>query len=85
MVIAAPPEIEDLTDMLKALEMEFDAVVDLHYRNRTVELICRTAPPKASVVSAGSLWGILATVTMAAGYMAATRYELAMESLPELW
>ena len=79
-VVAAPPELADLTELLKELESEFDVVADLHYRNRTVELILHTSPPTKSTGS--SIWGIVGTVILAGAYLAATRLPL---DLPELW
>lgn len=81
-VVAAPPELTDLTELLKQLETDFDVVADLHYRNRTVELILHTSPPAKSYAN-GSIWGIFGTVILAGAYMAATRFQL--ESLQALW
>lgn len=59
-VVAAPFEVTDLTELLKQLETDFDVVADLHYRNRAVELILHTSPPTKSYASGpehlGHLW-----------------------------
>ena len=44
--------------------------VDLHYRNRQVELIVRFAPPTRSI---SRIWGALAVVVLAILYYWVTR------------